>query len=145
MESEILHLIFEPRTVLIFVFVLLLAVYLFPNKYRNLPPGPAAWPLIGHAKYLLVGNKELYRHLHTLYRKYGHVIRLTLGGENLVFISGSKLIHKAAIEENEKFRFRPQHLYSFSRTFGPTGKFYHVFILKFCFIIYTKMPLCTLG
>ena len=119
-----LEQVYEPVTLLVMFSVLLISWYLLSGKSQNLPPGPKPWPLVGNIPYLKAGKKKpLYTRLMDLYRRYGEIVRLKVGTENLVLIFGSKMIHKAAVEQNECFRFRPVHVYAFRRVFNERGKF----------------------
>ena len=121
MNSELQHLL-DPVTLSIFLVVLCLSWYLFSNTKRNLPPGPRCWPLVGCIPYMIRANKPFNELLMDLNRQYGDIVRLKIGKESLVFIFRSKLLRKALIEQDDKFKFRPNHLYTFKRAFNEKGR-----------------------
>lgn len=136
MLLEILQGFLQPVTLFVFTLILGFSWYLLPHKQRRLPPGPRAWPLLANIPYVRQGNKSFSDRLMDLYREFGEIATLKIGKETLVFVFGAKMIHKACVEQNEDFKFRPEHLYAFKRVFNKRGIVFangdvHTFLRKF--------------
>ncbi|XP_062102607.1 cytochrome P450 81Q32-like [Humulus lupulus] len=77
-----------------FIFILLAYKLFFQTKkrhYKNLPPSPPSYPIIGHLHLL---KQPLHRALHGLSSKYGDVYSLWFGTRRVVVVSSP-----AAVEE----------------------------------------------
>uniref|UniRef100_A0A8C5K312 Cytochrome P450 1A n=1 Tax=Jaculus jaculus TaxID=51337 RepID=A0A8C5K312_JACJA len=86
------------------------------------PPGPWAWPVLGH---VLTLGKSPHVALARLSRKYGDVMQIRLGSTPVVVLSGLDTIRQALVRQGDDFKGRPD-LYSFtlisnghSMTFNP--------------------------
>lgn len=86
------------------------------------PPGPWAWPLIGH---LLTLGKNPHLVLTKLSKRYGDVLQIRIGSTPVVVLSGLDTIRQALVRQGEDFKGRPD-FYSFrfisdghSMTFNP--------------------------
>lgn len=90
-------------------FVLCVSRFLF-QKYvnpKNLPPGPAALPLIGH---LYLFKQPLHRTLHQLSEKYGHILFLQFGTRKVLVISSPCAVEECFTKNDIIFANRPRTL-----------------------------------
>nr|XP_045016585.1 cytochrome P450 1A2-like [Jaculus jaculus] len=74
------------------------------------PPGPWAWPVLGH---MLTLGKSPHVALARLSRKYGDVMQIRLGSTPVVVLSGLDTIRQALVRQGDDFKGRPD-LYSFT-------------------------------
>lgn len=136
MIVEIIQEFLQPIPLFVFALILIASWYALSYKQIGLPPGPRAWPVLGNIPYVKQGNKSFGDRLMDLYRDYGEIVTLKLGKELLVFVFGAKMIHKACVEHNDDFKFRPEHLYAFNQVFNKRGIVFangnvHTFMRKF--------------
>ncbi|KAM6149806.1 cytochrome P450 1A2-like [Erethizon dorsatum] len=92
-----------------------------PKGLKN-PPGPWAWPLIGH---MLTLGKNPHLALARLSARYGDVLQIRIGSTPVVVLSSLDIIRQALVRQGDDFKGRPD-LYSFtfisdgqSMTFNP--------------------------
>jgi len=79
-------------------------------------------PTAGNIPYLRSLNKPLHEVYVVLQKKYGDVVRLRLGPSmNLVIIMGLDNIQEAAVNMNDKFKFRPTNLFATKALFKNKG------------------------
>eukprot|EP01018_Ginkgo_biloba_P016464 Gb_41034 [translate_table: standard] len=78
---------------------------LFPEGC--LPPGPPAWPIIGH--FHLLSNKEqpLHRTLWSLAQRYGPIMHLRLGSRPLLVVSSPEAARECLTTNDVVFASRP--------------------------------------
>ncbi|XP_038177477.1 cytochrome P450 1A2-like isoform X2 [Arvicola amphibius] len=74
------------------------------------PPGPWAWPIIGH---MLTLGKNPHLSLTKLSKQYGDVLQIRIGSTPVVVLSGLDTIRQALVKQGDDFKGRPD-LYSFS-------------------------------
>ncbi|XP_031262471.1 cytochrome P450 81E8-like [Pistacia vera] len=75
------------------------------TKYRNLPPSPPSFPIIGHLQYLR--RPPIHRTLHKLSQKYGPIISLWFGSRLVVIVSSSSLAEECFTKHDTIFANRP--------------------------------------
>jgi len=71
------------------------------------PPGPLAWPIIGHI-HLLNSNRPLHQALCDLARRYGHVMLLKLGSRTTLVVSSWELARECLTIHDMNFASRPR-------------------------------------
>ncbi|KAK3018003.1 hypothetical protein RJ639_004379 [Escallonia herrerae] len=104
------------ETWFIFIFTLCLALILksllsfFINSNKKLPPGPVAVPVIGSLLWLRKSLFDLDEVLHGLRLKYGPIITLRLGPQQVIFICSRFLAHRALVQHGAVFSDRPKAL-----------------------------------
>ncbi|CBI26432.3 unnamed protein product, partial [Vitis vinifera] len=79
--------------------------FFFPKL--NLPPGPAAFPLIGNLHWLGPSFADLEPILRNLHAKYGPILTLRIGSRPAIFISENSLAHQALVQNGAVFADRP--------------------------------------
>ncbi|KAJ9678338.1 hypothetical protein PVL29_020492 [Vitis rotundifolia] len=79
--------------------------FFFPKL--NLPPGPAAFPLIGSLLWLGTYSADLEPILRNLHAKYGAILTLRIGSHPAIFISSNSLAHQALVQNGAVFSDRP--------------------------------------
>ncbi|XP_070182567.1 cytochrome P450 1A1-like, partial [Littorina saxatilis] len=85
---------------------LLLSSYLLLRHWRNrkLPPGPWAWPVIGHLNYLLTNPHFKLSHFRDV---YGDVYQLQCGGRRVVVVNSLEGIMQGLVERGDDVSDRP--------------------------------------
>ncbi|XP_059641212.1 cytochrome P450 81Q32-like [Cornus florida] len=73
------------------------------NRYRNLPPSPPAFPVIGHLHLL---KPPLHRTLHILSQKYGPIISLQFGTRRIVVVSSPSAVEECFTKNDIVFANR---------------------------------------
>lgn len=82
MEKRLLFIISASTFLLVF---LVLKLYLTKQtRYRNLPPSPPSFPVIGHLHLL---KEPVHRTLQHLSEKYGPILNLSFGNRGVLLIS----------------------------------------------------------
>ncbi|KAJ9678340.1 hypothetical protein PVL29_020494 [Vitis rotundifolia] len=79
--------------------------FFFPKL--NLPPVPAAFPLIGNLHWLGTSFADLEPILRNLHAKYGPIVTLRIGSRPAIFISANSLAHQALVQNGVVFPDRP--------------------------------------
>ncbi|XP_077869724.1 cytochrome P450 2U1-like [Saccoglossus kowalevskii] len=91
------------------VFLITVAILAFSlslrRRKRNLPPGPAGWPLIGC---LLQCGSQVPLKFHEWSRKYGNVMSLQLGSQLVIVLSSYDVIKEAFVKNSNIFSSRPK-------------------------------------
>lgn len=91
--------------------MLLLVVYfskrLLSYKRVPMPPGPLAWPIIGHI-HLLDAKRPLHQTLYELAERYGHMILLQLGFCKVLVVASSELARECLTTHDLNFASRPR-------------------------------------
>ncbi|XP_034036270.1 cytochrome P450 2J2-like [Thalassophryne amazonica] len=96
----------DSKSVLLFIFVLLLVMYcLNKNCPPHFPPGPPALPFLGNV--FSIDAKQPHIYLTKLADVYGNVFCIHLGRDKTVFVSGYKMVKEALVVQAENFVDRP--------------------------------------
>ncbi|XP_059641495.1 cytochrome P450 81Q32-like [Cornus florida] len=77
------------------------------SRYRNLPPSPLAFPVIGHLHLL---KPPLHRTLHSLSQKYGPIISLQFGTRRIVVVSSPSAVEECFTKNDIVLANRPPFL-----------------------------------
>jgi len=81
--------------------------WLSSHKRSCKPPGPLAWPIIGHI-HLLYTNRPLHQTLCDLAQRYGHIMLLKLGARMILVVSSSELARECLSSHDMNFASRPR-------------------------------------
>jgi cytochrome P450 family 307 subfamily A len=76
------------------------------NKEQLDAPGPYAWPFIG-SLHLLGGYEVPYAAFSALAKRYGDVVKLSLGNQKCLIVNGLTNIKEALITKGAHFDGRP--------------------------------------
>jgi len=76
-------------------------------RYRNLPPGPPAWPIVGNLLQIGISSGELQSSVKKFHERYGPIFTMWLGSRPLLMIASRELAHEALIEKGSVFADRP--------------------------------------
>ncbi|XP_040204239.1 cytochrome P450 2K4-like [Rana temporaria] len=101
----------DPVTILLSVVVILFLAYIYnkrQDKYKNFPPGPKPWPIIGNM--LGIDMKKPHKTFIELSKTYGPVIGVQIGSEKMVVLCGYDAVKDALINHAEEFSNRPRAL-----------------------------------
>ncbi|XP_066548412.1 cytochrome P450 2J1-like [Amia ocellicauda] len=85
--------------------VLLVVKIIRDRPPKNFPPGPLAIPFLGSA--LSINPKDPSGSFCKLLGQYGDVAKMSIGGQRLVLLSGSKTIREVFVEKGDFFTDRP--------------------------------------
>ncbi|PIO33543.1 hypothetical protein AB205_0144880, partial [Aquarana catesbeiana] len=99
----------DPVTILLSVVVILFLAYVYnksQDKYKNFPPGPKPWPIIGNM--LSVDMKKPHKTFIELSKTYGPVIGVQMGMQKMVALCGYDAVKDALINHAEEFSDRPR-------------------------------------
>jgi len=77
------------------------------HKRVCMPPGPLAWPIIGHI-HLLDANRPRHQTLYDLARRYGHIILLQLGSCKVLVVTSPELARECLTTHDMNFASRPR-------------------------------------
>lgn len=76
------------------------------NRHLRRPPGPRSWPLIGNLFHVLW--KPLHIALTTLAGRYGDLMWLRMGGDNVLVISSMEAARECILKQGRIFAGRPR-------------------------------------
>uniref|UniRef100_A0A0C9S7A2 TSA: Wollemia nobilis Ref_Wollemi_Transcript_9408_1861 transcribed RNA sequence n=1 Tax=Wollemia nobilis TaxID=56998 RepID=A0A0C9S7A2_9CONI len=91
---------------LLLLLLLLLFSLLGRGSTKRLPPGPPAWPVVGHL-HLLEKNRPLHQTLHRLAQRYGPIMFLRLGSRPTLVVTSSSLARECLATNDRIFASRP--------------------------------------
>ncbi|KAJ7969676.1 Cytochrome P450 [Quillaja saponaria] len=103
---------------LVTVTYILIHVTAFRPKGRKLPPGPLAFPIIGHLH--MLGNLP-HRTLQSLAKKYGPIMSLRLGNVPTIIVSSPEAAELFLKTHDTVFASRPKLLFNKYVTYGTKG------------------------
>ncbi|KAM5165068.1 cytochrome P450 2C5-like [Mantella aurantiaca] len=105
--DDIVNLSDPVTMVLSIIFCVFLAIVLYGWKRRtpNFPPGPTPLPLIGNMH--ILNLKKPYKTFYELFKKYGPVYSIQIGGEKMVILSGYETVKDALVNHADEFSDRP--------------------------------------
>lgn len=94
--------------IIIFLLFHCTRLLLYYNRKRlcSMPPGPLAWPIIGHL-HLLDAKRPLHRTLSLLAHRYGNIMLLKFGFRRILIISSSALAKECLTTHDRNFASRP--------------------------------------
>ncbi|KAD0371271.1 hypothetical protein E3N88_44372 [Mikania micrantha] len=90
---------------LVTVVLTLIAIRLRRARNLNSPPGPKPWPVIGNLN--LIGSHP-HRSIHDLSQKYGEIMQLKFGSQNVVVGSSVEMAKVFIKTQDAKFACRPK-------------------------------------
>ncbi|GLT59777.1 hypothetical protein SLA2020_325770 [Shorea laevis] len=73
--------------------------FLSRGPYRNLPPGPASFPIIGNFLWIGKSFLEIELALRNLHQKFGPMVTLHIGPHPAIFVTDHSLIHQALLQK----------------------------------------------
>ena len=103
-------------TLLIFVLVFFLSWKLF--SWRNLPPGPWGYPIVGALASYDFRNISTFRNL---WKKYGDLYTLSFGSNPFVMVNGYDTLKEIFVTNGDKTSDRPS-CYNFDVLLAKSGK-----------------------
>nr|WAQ80662.1 methyl farnesoate epoxidase/farnesoate epoxidase [Tigriopus japonicus] len=78
------------------------------GPWENVPPGPIFLPVLGSTLTFAMGSKDAVKFpllvIDAMAKKYGEVMRLSMGSQHMVFLSGLKAIKEFASKEETTMR-----------------------------------------
>ncbi|CAN0884789.1 Cytochrome P450 703A2 [Linum grandiflorum] len=86
-----------------------------PKSRRNLPPGPAGWPIFGN---LLQLGQQPHKDLASLCDKYGPLVYLRLGNVDAITTNDPNTIREILLRQDEAFSSRPRTLAAVHLAYG---------------------------
>ena len=111
------------------------------RRNRLLPPGPWAWPILGHMPHLAMHNHQ-YELLTSWAKRYGDVFLVYLGARKAVIVNGWDRVREALVEKGPYFADRPNWLYTPRKIFKCKGecflglKWHEVLLMRAEFILF---------
>ena len=97
--------LFPTSIFLLSSFILLNFILKRKANYKNLPPSPAAIPIIGHLHLL---KEPLHRSLHNLTEKHGPILFLRFGTREVLVVSSASIIEECFTKNDIIFTNRPR-------------------------------------
>ncbi|XP_065873250.1 cytochrome P450 81Q32-like [Euphorbia lathyris] len=92
----------------ILTFLFLFFAYKILLIRKKLPPSPIAFPILGHLHLLLLNpNRPLHRTFHNLSQKFGPIISLRLGFQQVVLVSSTSAAEECLTKNDICFANRP--------------------------------------
>ena len=112
---------FEELAWFVLAVILLKRIVNHLTTTTNLPLGPFPLPIIGNVHKLATDSRHV--DLMELEKQYGKVLRLYLGSQLVVFVSGEKAIKEVLVTKSTEFAGRPSlytsELYTGGKGIGP--------------------------
>ena len=90
-----------------------------PDDY---PPGPRAWPIIGHLPFFAKNGRNLPKAMLELSKSYGPIIGLKVFWQNYIFINDYESSREAFVEKYKIFAGRPDFLFVPKELLSSEGK-----------------------
>ncbi|XP_013391064.1 cytochrome P450 2J6-like [Lingula anatina] len=113
-----------PPTVLIFVVVLLLSLWMLSsrNPRVNWPPGPVCFPVVGCLPQLMIiGRRRQPTDLFPWYEKYGDIMHVRIGEQHMIMLGSHELIQEAFVKNAATVSARPTWTYLLKHIVGKDG------------------------
>ncbi|KAJ8762592.1 hypothetical protein K2173_008031 [Erythroxylum novogranatense] len=101
-------------------FIFFVTKVVFRHK-QNLPPGPFAFPIIGHLHLL---GQPLYQSLQLFLSRYGPILFLKLGSKPALIVSSSSLVEECFTQNDVAFANRPKSVVGDHFTYDYTAFFW---------------------
>jgi len=76
-------------------------------RYRNLPPGPPAWPIVGNLLQIGFSSVAFQSSVKKFHERYGPIFTMWLGSRPMLVIATRELAHEALIQKGSVFADRP--------------------------------------
>lgn len=76
-------------------------------RYKNLPPGPPAWPIVGNLLQIGSSGGALERSVKKFHQRYGPIFTIWVGSRPMLMIAGRELSHEALLQKGAVFADRP--------------------------------------
>ena len=77
--------------------VLSIVILYYINWYwrpKRLPPGPRGFPIVGYLPFV---GKSIEKAANNLSKKYGKILTIRLGSEDIIFLNDYDSIHKVSV------------------------------------------------
>ena len=124
-----------PTLAITVVALLVYTVYLRIQRTLKLPPGPYGYPILGILPFI---KKEFHLCLYDYSKKFGKIMSLKMGIEDIVVLSDYKIIKKAFQTRN--FTARPKT--PLQTILGGYGKFIFEIYIEHCTMRYNSDTVC---
>ncbi|KAL8575812.1 hypothetical protein ACOMHN_014817 [Nucella lapillus] len=104
LDPVVTTLMSHPGKVMATVLLVVVMGVLRHRRNRQLPPGPWAWPVVGHLPCLVTNPHFRLSHLRDV---YGDVYQLWCGGRRVVVVSGVEGVVEALVTQGDDVSGRP--------------------------------------
>ncbi|XP_066283975.1 cytochrome P450 2U1-like [Branchiostoma lanceolatum] len=107
----------EYWTSLLLLAVLLLWLYIWQSGKKSWPPGPPAWPIVGHLPRL---GQRSHVNLTEWSKKYGDIVAVRFGSEDVVVLNSYRAFKEAFVDRGAEFAGKAS--LPFAKMFSNNGK-----------------------